>query len=140
MTTTEAYWEREWAPYAKQICVPLTEKFGTLFRVESTGGNCMALWCQFENGDELLITDANDILSPWTLREKCWRNDRKALGYCVGYYPHENQYGHGGEALGYVIFEKARDAFAVGIAVQACIELAARIRAGLAEQGTELVL
>lgn len=136
--TPEAYWQREWQPYATQICLPLSQVFGSDFVIADTGGGCKGIATTFENGDELLITDAQDILSPWPQRQRRWDNDREALGYMVGYY--ELPDGSCGEGLCYVRFQKARDAYALTIAIKAAIGLAKHVRAGLMERGTKLEL
>lgn len=132
------YYQREWQPYEQQICEPLSKLFGTPFEIVETGGNCRAIQATLENGDELLITDSRDILSPWTLRQKCWRNDREILGYMVGYYRAPD--GHSSEALCYARFDRARDAQAVAIAVSAAMQLAAQVQAGQAPFGREIEL
>jgi hypothetical protein len=131
------YWAREWDPYVREICAPLSRHFGCEFEVTPTGGGCMAIQAQLENGDSILVTDAEDILSEWTLRQKCWRNDRQSLGFMVGYYRDGDI---STEATCYVVFRVARDWQALAIAVRAALRLAARVAAAPGTEGRILEL
>lgn len=62
----------------------LSTEFGTTFTVETTGGGCMAIMATLE-GYGLIITDAEDTLSPMRERETA-RTDGHPCGYAVGVY------------------------------------------------------
>ena len=60
------------------ICAALSDRFGTSFELEPTGGNCVALTAKLEGGIELLITDCEATLSP-----VAWHLDGRAAGFYV---------------------------------------------------------
>jgi hypothetical protein len=64
-----------------EVCAALSERFGTSFELENTGGNCVTLMAKLECGMELLITDCEGTLSP----VKC-HLDGRAAGLFVGVY------------------------------------------------------
>jgi hypothetical protein len=45
-----------------EVCAALSDRFGTCFELENTGGNCVTLTAKLEGGIELLITDCEDTL------------------------------------------------------------------------------
>lgn len=47
-----------------EICAALSDRFGTRFELENTGGNCVTLVAKLEGGIEVLITDCEETLSP----------------------------------------------------------------------------
>src|SRR4051812_45028474 len=106
MPMCEPTFAHDYGDYLTELCEPLSATFGTTFTLTQTGGWCMAINATLEGGDELLITDAYDTLSPMPIRRRCWRNDREILGYRVGYYPADNEYGHSGEHLCQVVFRR----------------------------------
>lgn len=62
-----------------EVCVALSDRFGTRFELQNMGGNCVTLMAKLEGGVELLITDCEDTLSPVE-----WHLDGRAAGFCVG--------------------------------------------------------
>ena len=52
-------------PSAKVVARVLSQRFGTRFKLENTGGNCVTLVAKLEGGIELLITDCEGTLSPF---------------------------------------------------------------------------
>lgn len=66
----------------------LSNEFGAPFAVQTTGGGCMAIMATLE-GYGLIITDAEDTLSPMQERETA-RADGHPRGYAVGVYPLES--------------------------------------------------
>jgi hypothetical protein len=47
-----------------EVCAALSDRFGTSFELQNTGGNCVTLMAKLECGIELLITDCVGTLSP----------------------------------------------------------------------------
>ena len=67
-----------------EICAVLSERFGTRFRPQHTGGDCVTLVAQLEGGIEVLITDCEETLSPIQ-----WHLDGRAAGFFIGVYRSE---------------------------------------------------
>lgn len=91
--TTEERNRRFWAymdmydvGYTKLV-KKLSQEFGAVFYVETTGGGCMAIMATLE-GYGLMITDAEDTLSSMQQRKKA-RKQGRPHGYAVGVYPIE---------------------------------------------------
>jgi hypothetical protein len=64
-----------------EVCAALSDRFGTSFELQNTGGNCVTLMAKLECGIELLITDCVGTLSPVK-----WHLDGRAAGFFVGVY------------------------------------------------------
>ncbi len=64
-----------------EVCAALSDRFGTSFELQNTGGNCVTLMARLECGIELLITDCVGTLSPFR-----WHLDGRAAGFFVGVY------------------------------------------------------
>ena len=64
-----------------EVCAALSDRFGTSFELQNTGGNCVTLMARLECGIELLITDCVGTLSPVK-----WHLDGRAAGFFVGVY------------------------------------------------------
>ena len=64
-----------------EICAALSDRFGTSFELQNTGGNCVTLMAKLECGIELLITDCVGTLSP-----VAWHLDGRAAGFFIGVY------------------------------------------------------
>jgi hypothetical protein len=64
-----------------EVCAALSDRFGTSFELENTGGNCVTLMAKLEGGIELLITDCEDTLSPVK-----WHLDGRAAGFYISVY------------------------------------------------------
>ncbi|MFZ3292771.1 MAG: hypothetical protein WA622_09710 [Mycobacterium sp.] len=47
-----------------EVCAALSDRFGTSFELQNTGGNCVTLMARLECGIEVLITDCEETLSP----------------------------------------------------------------------------
>jgi hypothetical protein len=62
-----------------EVCAALSDRFGTSFELQNTGGNCITLMARLECGIELLITDCVGTLSPFR-----WHLDGRAAGFFVG--------------------------------------------------------
>ena len=60
--TMTAYNEQDFG--FAEICAALSDRFGTRFELENTGGNCVTLVAKLEGGIEVLITDCEETLSP----------------------------------------------------------------------------
>jgi hypothetical protein len=67
-----------------EVCAALSDRFGTSFELQNTGGNCVTLMAKLECGIELLITDCVGTLSPFR-----WHLDGRAAGFFVGVYRSE---------------------------------------------------
>ena len=67
-----------------EVCAALSDRFGTSFELQNTGGNCVTLMARLECGIELLITDCVGTLSPFR-----WHLDGRAAGFFVGVYRSE---------------------------------------------------
>lgn len=80
------YWEYidQYAASYGEIINDLSNTFGAEFRIEHTGGGCMAIEAVFE-GCDLLITDADDVLSTMEERREALEAGTP-LGYAVGVY------------------------------------------------------
>ncbi|MGO9926543.1 MAG: hypothetical protein ACLPLP_10530 [Mycobacterium sp.] len=99
-----------------EICAALSERFGTSFELENTGGHCVTLMAKLEGGIKLLITDCEDTLSPVQ-----WHLDGRAAGFYVGLHPAElsSEGGDVGMQLAYAYSETAPPtAEAIGNLVQ----------------------
>ena len=46
-----------------EVRAALSDRFGTSFELQNTGGNCVTLMAKLERGIELLITDRVDTLT-----------------------------------------------------------------------------
>jgi hypothetical protein len=57
----------------------MSDRFGTRFELENTGGNCVTLVAKLEGGIEVLITDCEETLSP-----AAWHLHGRAAGFYVG--------------------------------------------------------
>lgn len=79
----DGYFSRYESGYS-DLTAALTAEFGTPFYITSTGGGCMAVEAILENG-YLLITDAQDILSPMDERIEVQKSG-VCYGYAVGIY------------------------------------------------------
>jgi hypothetical protein len=64
-----------------EICAVLSERFGTRFKLQNSGGDCVTLVAHLEGGIELLITDCVGTLSPIQRHL-----DGRAAGFFVGVY------------------------------------------------------
>jgi hypothetical protein len=64
-----------------EVCAALSDRFGTSFELQNTGGNCVTLMAKLECGIELLITDCVGTLSPVK-----WHLNGRAAGFSVGVY------------------------------------------------------
>jgi hypothetical protein len=64
-----------------EICAVLSERFGTRFKLQNTGGNCVTLMAQLEGGIKVLITDCVGTLSLIQ-----WHFDGRASGFFIGVY------------------------------------------------------
>src|SRR5271157_122517 len=80
--TMTAYNEQDFG--FAEICAALSDRFGTSFELQNTGGNCVTLMARLECGIELLITDCVGTLSPFR-----WHLDGRAAGFFVGVYRSE---------------------------------------------------
>jgi hypothetical protein len=67
-----------------EICAVLSERFGTQFELQHTGGNCVTIVAQLEGGIQVLITDCVSTLSPIQ-----WHLDGRAAGFFIGVYRSE---------------------------------------------------
>ena len=47
-----------------EVCAALSDRFGTSFELQNTGGNCVTLMAHLEGGIKVLITDCVGTLSP----------------------------------------------------------------------------
>jgi hypothetical protein len=62
-----------------EVCAALSDRFGTSFELQNTGGNCVTLVAKLEGGIDVLITDCEETLSP-----AAWHLDGRATGFYVG--------------------------------------------------------
>jgi hypothetical protein len=67
-----------------EICAVLCERFGTRFKLQNTGGNCVTIVAQLQGGMQVLITDCVGTLSPIQ-----GHLDGRAAGFFVGVYRSE---------------------------------------------------
>ena len=92
----------EYAGYSNLIA-GLEHDFGGRVQLFHTGGGCMAILMEDlrdHPNTEILITDAEDTLSPWD------GTSGRFTGYAVGVYPAEGD-GHAGDHLSYVVDKNA---------------------------------
>jgi hypothetical protein len=77
-----------------EVCAALSDRFGTRFKLENTGGNCVTLVAKLESGIELLITDCENTLVPrpvaprWPRRWLLRRRVSRRTGYRRGVRRH----------------------------------------------------
>ena len=64
-----------------EVCAALSDRFGTSFELQNTGGNCVTLMAKLEGGIQVLVTDCVGTLSPIQ-----WHFDGRAAGFFVGVY------------------------------------------------------
>jgi len=63
------------------ICTSLSDRFGTRFWVQNTGGSGMTMMARLEGSVALVITDCEDTLSP-----VAWHREGRARGFYVRVY------------------------------------------------------